>query len=102
MPGLSGLEILKRIRLANRDIPVMVVTSNGALDSAVEAMKIGAFDYMVKPVDKVRLKTNVERAIEMHTMTSKIQKLQGELKKTYSYKNIVGSKRIHAAAFWPD
>ena len=44
MPGLSGLEILKRIRLANRDIPVMVVTSNGALDSAVEAMKIGAFD----------------------------------------------------------
>jgi DNA-binding NtrC family response regulator len=90
MPGLSGLEILKRIRLANRDIPVIVVTKNDALDSAVEAMKFGAFDYMVKPVDKIRLRTNVERAIEMHTMVSKIQKLQGELKKTYSYKNIVG------------
>jgi DNA-binding NtrC family response regulator len=90
MSGLSGLEILKRIRLANRDIPVMVVTNNDTLDSAVEAMKIGAFDYMVKPVDKIRLQTNVERAIEMHTMVSKIQKLQGELKKTYSYKNIVG------------
>jgi DNA-binding NtrC family response regulator len=90
MPGLSGLDILKRIRLANRDIPVMVVTNNDALNSAVEAMKIGAFDYMVKPVDKIRLKTNVERAIEMYTMVSKIQKLQGELKKTYSYKNIVG------------
>jgi two-component system, NtrC family, response regulator AtoC len=90
MPGLSGLEILKRIRLANRDIPVMVVTKNDALNSAVEAMKIGAFDYMVKPVDKIRLRTNVERAIEMHSMVNKIQKLQGELKKTYSYKNIVG------------
>ncbi|MZH13743.1 MAG: sigma-54-dependent Fis family transcriptional regulator [Nitrospinae bacterium] len=90
MPGLSGLEILKQLRLANRDIPVMVVTKNDALDSAIEAMKIGAFDYMVKPVDKIRLKTNVEKAIEMHTMVTKIQRLQGELKKTYSYKNIVG------------
>ena len=71
----------------NRDIPVMVITKNDALDSAIEAMKIGAFDYMVKPVDKIRLRTNVEKAIEMHTMVTKIQRLQGELKKTYSYKN---------------
>ena len=86
----AGLDILKRLKLANRDIPVLVVTENDAVDSAVEAMKIGAFDYMAKPVDKARLKTNVERAIEMHTMVNKIQRLQGELKKTYSYKNIVG------------
>ena len=86
----AGLDILKRLKLANRDIPVLVVTENNAVDSAVEAMKIGAFDYMAKPVDKARLKTNVERAIEMHTMVNKIQRLQGELKKTYSYKNIVG------------
>ena len=90
MPGLPGLEILKQLRLANRDIPVMVVTKNDALDSAIEAMKVGAFDYMVKPVDRIRLITNVEKAIEMHTMVTKIQRLQGELKKTYSYKNIVG------------
>jgi DNA-binding NtrC family response regulator len=68
----------------------MVITKNDALDSAIEAMKIGAFDYMVKPVDKIRLRTNVEKAIEMHSMVTKIQRLQGELKKTYSYKNIVG------------
>jgi len=86
----EGLDILKRLKLANRDIPILVVTKNDAVDSAVEAMKIGAFDYMAKPVDKVRLKTNVDRAIEMHTMVTKIQRLQGELKKTYSYKNIVG------------
>ena len=86
----EGLDILKRLKLANRDIPILVVTKNDEVDSAVEAMKIGAFDYMAKPVDKVRLKTNVDRAIEMHTMVTKIQRLQGELKKTYSYKNIVG------------
>ena len=79
----EGLNILKRLKLANRDIPILVVTNNDAVDSAVEAMKIGAFDYMAKPVDKVRLKTNFDRAIEMHTMVTKIQRLQGELKKTY-------------------
>ena len=42
--GLLGLEFLKRLRLANRDIPIMVMTENGELDSAVEAMKLGAFD----------------------------------------------------------
>ena len=61
----------------NRDIPIMVVTDNDELNSAVEAMKFGAFDYMVKPVEKVRLITNIERAIEMHTMVHKIDRLRG-------------------------
>ena len=99
MPGLSGLEILKQLRLANRDIPVMVITKNDALNSAIEAMKIGAFDYLVKPVDKIRLRTNVEKAIEMHTMVTKNQRLQGELKKTYSYKNIVGQSEPMSQIF---
>jgi DNA-binding NtrC family response regulator len=88
--GLTGLEFLKRLRLVNRDIPIVVVTDNDELNSAVEAMKLGAFDYMVKPVEKVRLITNIERAIEMHTMVHKIDRLRGELQKTYVYKNIVG------------
>ena len=62
-------------------------------------MKIGAFDYLVKPVDKIRLRTNVEKAIEMHTMVTKIQRLQGELKKTYSYKNIVGQSEPMSQIF---
>ena len=88
--GLSGLEFLKRLRLANRDIPIMVMTENGELDSAVEAMKLGAFDYIVKPIKKMRLITNIQRAIEMHTMVHKIDRIRGEKQKTHVYKNIVG------------
>lgn len=99
MPDMAGLRLLKRLRLANRDIPVMVVTDDAVLNSAVEAMKIGAFDYLVKPVDKIRLYTNVERAIEMYTMTHKIQSLQGELKKTYAYKNIIGQSTLMRQVF---
>jgi DNA-binding NtrC family response regulator len=88
--GLLGLEFLKRLRLANRDIPIMVMTENGELDSAVEAMKLGAFDYMVKPIEKMRFITNIKRAIEMHTMIHKIDRLRGEMQKTHVYKNIIG------------
>ena len=88
--GLLGLEFLKRLRLANRDIPIMVMTEKGELDSAVEAMKLGAFDYMVKPIEKMRFITNIQRAIEMHTMIHKIDRLRGEMQKTQVYKNIVG------------
>jgi len=88
--GLSGLEFLKRLRIANRDIPIMVVTDNKDLNAAVETMKLGAFDYMVKPIDRVRLISNIKRAIEMHTIVHKIDRLRGEMQKTHVYKNIVG------------
>jgi DNA-binding NtrC family response regulator len=88
--GLSGLEFLKRLRIANRDIPIMVVTDNNDLNSAVETMKLGAFDYIVKPVDRMRLISNIERAIEMHAIVHKIDRLRGEMQKTHVYKNIVG------------
>ena len=91
--GLSGMEFLKRLRVSNRDIPIMVMTENGELDSAVEAMKLGAFDYMVKPIEKTRLVTNIKRAIEMHTMVHKIDRLRGEMQKKHVYKNIVGQSQ---------
>ena len=68
----------------------MVMTENGELDSAVEAMKLGAFDYLVKPVEKTRLITNIQRAIEMHTMAHKIDRIRGEKQKAHVYKNIIG------------
>ncbi|MBT3515593.1 MAG: sigma-54-dependent Fis family transcriptional regulator [Nitrospina sp.] len=97
--GLSGLEFLKRLRLTNRDIPIMVVTENGDLDSAVEVMKLGAFDYMVKPVEKARLITNIQRAIAMHTMVHKIDRLRGEIEKKHVYKNIIGQSEAIQRVF---
>ena len=68
----------------------MVVTDNKDLNAAVETMKLGAFDYIVKPIDRVLLISNIERAIEMHTIVHKIDRLRGEMQKTHVYKNIVG------------
>ena len=50
MPDASGLEVLQRAREVNRDAPVVILTAYGTIESAVAAMKSGAFDYLVKPV----------------------------------------------------
>ena len=55
MPQMSGLEMLERLRGEGSDIPVIVQTSRGSIDTAVEAMRAGAFDFIVKPVAPARL-----------------------------------------------
>ncbi|MZH02071.1 MAG: sigma-54-dependent Fis family transcriptional regulator [Nitrospinae bacterium] len=93
MPGLSGLETLKRIKSTARNIPVIMVTNDDVLDSAIEAMKLGAYDYIVKPMDPVRIKSILKKAIEQHSLVEKLNHMQGELKQTYSHKNIIGSDK---------
>ena len=64
LPGMSGLDLLKRIRQFDPVIPVIVVTAYGSIEGAVEAMKLGAFDYVKKPVDLEELKLLADRARE--------------------------------------
>ena len=68
MPRMDGMQLLERLNQMDESRAVIVLTAQGSIDSAVEAMKIGAFDYLQKPVDSVRLRTiltNVTRQQEM-------------------------------------
>lgn len=89
-PGEEGIQTLQRICLANRDIPVIVASQNENMDIAIQAMKIGAFDYMRKPIDKERFCANIEKAKEMHSLIDQIQYLKGDSHKKPIYKNLVG------------
>ncbi len=64
LPGIGGLDLIREIR--QRDLPVtaVVMTGNGSVDTAVAAMKLGAYDYLSKPIDSVRLGILVEQALE--------------------------------------
>ncbi len=64
LPDLGGLEVLKQIRAFDRHLPVLFVTSQGTSRTAIEAMKLCAFDYLPKPLDLGRLEQQVERALE--------------------------------------
>ena len=71
MPGISGLELLKRIRERQPEVEVIMLTAHGAVDSAVEAMRLGAFDYLQKPVGSLaELRLVVRRAAERHALRS--------------------------------
>ncbi len=79
MPGLSGHEVLERILLRNPRLPVVILTSDGSVASVVSAVKMGAFDYLVKPVDKARLLATVRNALERHAMTQRLGALEREV-----------------------
>jgi two-component system response regulator AtoC len=65
MPGMDGLSLLEGIRDLSVDVPVIVLTAFGTVDTAVQAMKLGAFDYILKPVDVDELKMVVARALRL-------------------------------------
>ncbi len=79
MPFLSGQVLLERITADYPDIPVIVMTATDDLNTAVDCMKAGAFDYLVKPVEKSRLVASVTRAIEIRGLREEVQSLKERL-----------------------
>jgi two-component system response regulator HydG len=76
MPGLGGLEVLARIRGRNLALPVIVLTADTAIESVVDAMRLGAYDYLAKPIDSTRLATAIRNAVERHGMERRLQRLE--------------------------
>src|SRR5271166_5711164 len=66
LPGVSGIELLKKVRLDYQETAVIVMTAYGTVQTAVEAMKAGAYDYLTKPIHPYELKTLVKRSLEHH------------------------------------
>jgi len=68
LPDISGLEAYRRIRAIDAKLPVVFITVGGTSDTAIEAMKLGAFDYLLKPLDLARVRELVDKAIEMRRL----------------------------------
>ncbi len=95
MPGLSGLDLLGRIKALNPDTPVILITAFGAVDDAVDAMKLGAADYVLKPLNPEELKVNVQRALEHQQLLNENRYLRDFSDTAFRFENLVaGSKRM--------
>src|SRR6516162_5425895 len=66
MPGMGGMEVLRRLREEGNDVPVVIVTAHGSIPDAVEAMKLGAIDFLSKPLNPERLRRVVGEVIRRH------------------------------------
>jgi DNA-binding NtrC family response regulator len=90
MPGLSGIEVLERIRSRHLALPVIVLTADTSVGSVVEAMRLGAYDYLAKPIDRTRLATAIRNAVERHGMERRLKRLE-RVAEGRPYPGIVGS-----------
>ena len=76
LPGIDGVEVLRRMRKDNPDIPVVVMTAYGEVDKAVEAMKLGAYDFVSKPFMIEKMKVTIEHALTTSQLRSQVRSLQ--------------------------
>ncbi len=90
MGSQDGISVLRAVKEAETNTEVIVMTAYGTIESAVEAMRLGAFDYIQKPFTEEELLVKVQRAIEKRNLAGQVQLLTTEFKERYKFENIVG------------
>jgi two-component system NtrC family response regulator len=93
MPEMDGYELIARIRAISLEIPIIVITAHGSIDSAVQAMKLGADDYITKPFDKGELLHSVGRALERRDLLMENRYLRRFIGEYFTLENIIGTSK---------
>ena len=92
IPGeMDGIDLLKKIKTTMPEIQVIILTAYGNIGSAVEAIKLGAYDYLTKPFENERLRLTIKRALESQKLTQEVLQLKNELKKEFDLESIMGT-----------
>ncbi|MBI5607154.1 MAG: sigma-54-dependent Fis family transcriptional regulator [Deltaproteobacteria bacterium] len=91
LPGMGGMEVLKKIASLNINIPAIIITGFGAIATAVEAIKLGAFDYITKPFVLEELWLVVQRALDFSKLKKENFSLKKQLKQRYDYQGLIGN-----------
>jgi DNA-binding NtrC family response regulator len=93
LPDISGLEILRQVREQAKRLPVIMITATKTVKNAVEAMKLGADDYIVKPFDLEELRIIVRKALSTQDLAREVELLRSEVNRTYAFDNIIGKSK---------
>src|SRR3989454_124677 len=93
LPEMDGLTLLQKLKETGRPPIVLLVTGHGSVESAVEAMRHGAFDYLTKPVDATRLQVLLEKSIEQESLSREVSFLRHQLRQKGSFGQLVGQSR---------
>ncbi|MDY6862186.1 MAG: sigma-54 dependent transcriptional regulator [Thermodesulfobacteriota bacterium] len=93
MPDMDGMDVLEKAKEIDPEISVIMLTAYGTIENAVDAMKSGAVDYLLKPVDIFELRTRVKKAIQNKTLHREIEYLRAQVNKKYGFHSIVGNSQ---------
>lgn len=99
MPGMDGMEVLRKIKGISTDTPVIIVTAFGTVEKAVEGIKAGAYDFITKPFGRDHLSLVVKKALEYQGLRNENTRLKAELGERFNFDKIAGSSQKMAEVF---
>jgi len=99
LPGISGIDTLRSIRVSSPELPVIVITAYSSIDGAIEAMKHGAYHYIPKPFKNEEVILTVNKALEQRRLSNENERLKEELAEKYAYSNIIGKAEVMRKVF---
>jgi two-component system response regulator AtoC len=99
LPDLDGLKLLEKIRQNEPDAIVIMITATKTVKTAVEAMKLGAYDYVTKPFDVDELRLIVSRALSTQALEQEVRYLRKEIDRNFVFENIIGKSKVMKEIF---
>ena len=99
LPDINGNEVLGRIKQKFPHLPVIMLSAQGSVEVALESIRLGAFDYFPKPIDKNRLEPAIRNAIKNYDLERELEKLKENLDREYSFENIISADKKMQDAF---
>ena len=99
LPGMNGLEILRKVKLSNKTLPVIMLTAFGEITTAVEAIKQGAHDFITKPFDNEAIIISIRKALEMKYLSQEVTLLRKKLDENYRHGNVIGKSEAMQKVF---
>ena len=99
LPDTTGLDILRKIRETDQDVVVIMMTAYSSIESAVDAIKLGAYDYITKPFEMDQLLRTVDKALDTSKLRREVRELRRHLDNQYSIERIIGSDRCMTELF---
>jgi two-component system response regulator AtoC len=93
MPGMDGIDLLQKLKEMNPEIQAIMITAHGSVETAVEAMKLGAYHYVNKPINLDELKLNINKALENYHLLAENKYLKEELEEKYKDVQIIGESK---------
>jgi DNA-binding NtrC family response regulator len=91
MPGMSGLEVLQKVREMSKDIPVIMITAYATVDMSIQALRKGAYDMLTKPFEPEELVYRVKNALQQSRLLEENRELRAELEGKFCFDNIIGA-----------
>ena len=96
MPDVDGIEVLTKLRAVNQETPVIVLTAKGGIDTAVDAMRAGATDFLVKPASPERIRVSIQNALKLGVLTGEVTRLKKKQQNQLAFADLIGKSEAMA------